>query len=66
MPIADGLLTSGPLDAVAGTEVVAAQVHVVSQDARTHGHGDLAGAAGLGSVADAPGDHGHGVAVWCG
>ena len=57
--IVDGVLHIRTHDAVAGTEVVAGTVHVIAQNTALHAHGDLAGTAGLGAVADAAGDHGH-------
>ena len=48
-------------DAVTCLEVIVGKVHIVAQDTTLYAHGDLGGTGGLGTVADAAGDHGNGV-----
>ena len=57
----DGLFDVLADDAVAAEEVAALFAHFVAEDARLHGEGDLAGAGGLGTVADDAGGHAEGV-----
>lgn len=49
--VVDGLLYVVAHDAVAAEELVAFLGHLIAEDARLHGDGDLAGARGLGTVA---------------
>ena len=50
--VVDGFFGVAADDAVAAEEVAALLAHLVAEDARLHGEGDLAGTRGLGAVTD--------------
>ena len=57
----DGLFDVLADDAVAAEEVAALFAHLITEDARLHGKGNLAGTRGLGAVADDASGHAQGV-----
>ena len=57
----DGLFDILADDAVAAEEVAALFAHLITEDARLHGKGNLAGTRGLGAVADDASGHAQGV-----
>ena len=59
--VVDGLFNVLADDTVAAKEVAALFAHLIAQDTRLHGEGDLAGARGLGAIAYDAGGHAEGI-----